>query len=184
MALARWKKISEEVVHANKHFSLHHDTFSLPNETRVRDYFYIRASDTVIVVPRTADGKIVFVNQYRYLYDRDCLELPMGGCESNDVSLEQAALRELEEETGYTGTLTSVGSYKPLNATMQAAHHVFVANQLQVQNRLSKDETEEFEVVVLKPSEVDEKIVSGVIWDGPTITAWALARYYFTNTVV
>lgn len=51
-------------------------------------------------------GHVLFVEQYRVPLGRVCLELPAGligdddGCE--DEAAEAAAVRELEEETGYT----------------------------------------------------------------------------------
>jgi len=49
------------------------------------------------------DGKLLLVEQYRVPLGRRCLELPAGliGDETAGEPLEEAAARELEEETGY-----------------------------------------------------------------------------------
>ena len=58
------------------------------------------------VIVAVEDGHVLLVEQYRVPLGRVCLELPAGlvgddaGCE--DEAVEAAAIRELEEETGYT----------------------------------------------------------------------------------
>lgn len=58
------------------------------------------------VILAVEDGHVLLVEQYRVPLGRVCLELPAGligdddGCE--DEAAEAAAVRELEEETGYT----------------------------------------------------------------------------------
>ncbi len=55
------------------------------------------------VILAVDDGHVILVEQYRVPLGRACLELPAGlvGDETADESIEAAAARELEEETGY-----------------------------------------------------------------------------------
>ncbi len=63
------------------------------------------ASGVVIVVAMTPEGNVLFVEQYRAPVDARVIEFPAGlagdlpGAE--DEPLEEAAMRELLEETGY-----------------------------------------------------------------------------------
>ncbi|MHA6722011.1 NUDIX hydrolase [Sphingomonas sp. RS2018] len=60
------------------------------------------------------DGHVLLVDQYRVPLGRRCLELPAGlvGDEDPDESIDTAALRELEEETGYrAGRIESLGDF-------------------------------------------------------------------------
>ena len=63
------------------------------------------ASGVVIVVPLTADGNLLFVEQFRPPVDRNVIEFPAGLAGDiagqEDEALALAAARELEEETGY-----------------------------------------------------------------------------------
>lgn len=64
-----------------------------------------KVTGIVVVVPVTADGKLVFVEQYRPPVDRRVIEFPAGlagdDAGGEDETLEIAARRELLEETGY-----------------------------------------------------------------------------------
>ena len=58
-----------------------------------------------VVVIAEYEGKIILVDQPRVGPDCRCIELPAGlvGDEDPDISVEAMAIKELEEETGYTG---------------------------------------------------------------------------------
>ena len=58
-----------------------------------------------VVIIAEHEGKIVLVEQKRVpLGNRNCLELPAGlvGDEHPDATIEETAIKELEEETGFT----------------------------------------------------------------------------------
>jgi ADP-ribose pyrophosphatase len=61
----------------------------------------------VVIIPITADGEIVLVEQYRMSVKSRVIELPAGlvGDIQEGESYETAAGRELLEETGYEGDL-------------------------------------------------------------------------------
>jgi 8-oxo-dGDP phosphatase len=57
--------------------------------------------DAVAVVPVTDDGQVVMLRQYRQPFRRYVLEIPAGTLDHDGESIEEAAHRELAEETGY-----------------------------------------------------------------------------------
>lgn len=63
------------------------------------------ATGVVLIAPQTSDGKIILVEQFRPPVNCNVIEFPAGlAGDSAEVAgepLEQAAARELEEETGY-----------------------------------------------------------------------------------
>ncbi|MDF7777485.1 NUDIX hydrolase [Sphingomonas sp. AOB5] len=74
-----------------------------------------RGSRAVVIVAIDDDDHILLVDQYRVPLGRRCLELPAGlvGDDHADDTPEQAAVRELEEETGYTASdLQNLGEYQ------------------------------------------------------------------------
>ncbi len=60
----------------------------------------VAADSVVIVVPITAAGDLILIKQYRPALDRLVVELPAGLVDKGE-SPEEAARRELIEETGY-----------------------------------------------------------------------------------
>jgi ADP-ribose diphosphatase len=62
---------------------------------------YIRHPGAVAVVPILDDGRLVLVRQYRYPVAKVLLEWPAGKRDDGESTL-ACAMRELQEETGYT----------------------------------------------------------------------------------
>jgi ADP-ribose pyrophosphatase len=65
-------------------------------------YFVVEGPDCVTVLAVTKEKKILLVKQFRPTIEQDSTELPSGHIEK-DEEPEQAAIRELFEETGYKG---------------------------------------------------------------------------------
>src|SRR5690348_16665408 len=57
-----------------------------------------------VVILAEHDGKLILVEQFRFPIGKACLELPAGlvGDEDHVADVDETALRELEEETGFT----------------------------------------------------------------------------------
>lgn len=83
--------------------------------TRGRWEYVSRVGDIrAAVVLAVDDGHVILVDQYRVPLGRRCLELPAGlvGDEEAGESIETAAARELEEETGYrAGRIVDLGEF-------------------------------------------------------------------------
>jgi len=63
-----------------------------------------------VVIVAIEDGHVLLIDQYRVPLGRRCLELPAGlvGDDYAEDTAESAAVRELEEETGYTASEVEV----------------------------------------------------------------------------
>jgi ADP-ribose pyrophosphatase len=61
-------------------------------------------STNAVVILAEHEGKVILVSQYRVPVGRQSLELPAGlvGDEDKDATVEGTAVKELEEETGFT----------------------------------------------------------------------------------
>jgi ADP-ribose pyrophosphatase len=75
-------------------------------------YYSVQTHDYVSVLAVTPAGDIPLVRQYRPAVESDSLELPSGHVDPGETP-EQAAARELAEETGYAGRLELLGCLKP-----------------------------------------------------------------------
>jgi ADP-ribose pyrophosphatase len=68
------------------------------------EYVSRTGSVNAVVILAETEGKVVLIDQYRVPVGKRCLELPAGlvGDEDPDATVSGTAIKELEEETGYS----------------------------------------------------------------------------------
>jgi ADP-ribose pyrophosphatase len=68
------------------------------------EYVSRTGSTNAVVILAEHDGKVILIEQYRVPVGGRCLELPAGlvGDEDKNATIEGTAIKELEEETGFT----------------------------------------------------------------------------------
>jgi ADP-ribose diphosphatase len=174
MPLKPWKRLSHSVLFTNPWWVYKRDEYLLPNGNH-GEYHYVHTNGSSMVVPVREDGRILMVNQYRYLVERESLEFPCGSVKDGSTH-DQTAWEEFAEETGFSARqLFQVGEFNPYNGVTDEICRVYVAMELHHVGS-NPDETEEFELLALTAEDIDGKIASGEMWDGMSIAAWAIAR--------
>jgi ADP-ribose pyrophosphatase len=82
---------------------------------RGRWEYVSRANDIrAVVILAEYEGKVILIEQHRMPIGGRCIELPAGlvGDEDRNATVENTAIKELEEETGFTGTkVTRLGDF-------------------------------------------------------------------------
>ena len=135
----------------------------------------VEHSHAVCIVPIDNDGNVVLVRQYRKPAEDALLEVPAGGVEDGEIS-EEAVLRELQGEIGYTADhLEHLSSFLVAPGWATEYMHAYLATGLR-ESRLDGDEDENIEVVRLRFDEAISMLKSGEINDGKTIAALLLAQ--------
>ncbi len=124
----------------------------------------------VVLVPVDADGRLLMVRQYRHPTGRWLLELPAGGVDERDASPDEAALRELREETGHRGTLTRIGGLFLAPGYSDEYQHIYAARDL-VEDPLEADEDENLVLERVTLAEALALVDSGEICDAKSIAA-------------
>jgi ADP-ribose pyrophosphatase len=68
------------------------------------EYVSRTGSTNAVVILAEHEGKVILIEQYRVPVGARCLELPAGlvGDEDEHATVEETAVKELEEETGFT----------------------------------------------------------------------------------
>ena len=178
MKLKTWKKLSEKVISRNNHWSYHLDEFEIEGITR-SEYHYVHSPGSTMVIPKIKNGNLLLVNQFRYLNQKESLEFPCGSVE-NGLTLQENALKELREESGMSGDLEFIGEFSPYTGVSDEICSVFIATNL-IHSPLQSDLTEEFELVEISINKFEKLIEQNIIWDGLTLSAWALAKKHFTD---
>ena len=170
--LKKWKKIGTQLLYESKFVSVFNDKVILPNKLKI-DYTRIELPDFVSVIS-TIEDKIVMIEILRYPQNSVSLEIPSGHVEDNE-STEEAAVRELEEESGYKAEkITKIGYFYPLSRSTQRAHLFFASSLTKVKQKL--EETEQISVKLVHIEEIKKMLNTGKITHPPTIIA--LQKYF------
>ena len=164
------KKVVSELIYDGKIVHLFRDTVRLPNgKEAFREI--IRHNGAVCVVPLTQEEDVLCVWQYRYVHHKMLLEIPAGKLESKSENREEAALRELREETGaHCERLTCLGDFLSSAAVIDEVITMYLAEGLTFgATDFDEDENLVSEKIPLKT--LVQKILRGEVTDSKTQAA-------------
>ena len=166
-----WHRHSRQVVYDNPWIRVFHDEVTRPDgQPGIYGVVHFHSLATGVVPHDTAADRVLLVGQYRYALDCYSWEIPEGGG-SFEEEPEQAARRELSEETGYSG-----GTWRELcrihlsNSVCDEAGVLFVAAD-PVPGPAAPEGTESLELRWVSFDEALAMIGRGEITDAMTIIA-------------
>ncbi|WAT19753.1 ADP-ribose pyrophosphatase [Bacillus halotolerans] len=165
------KTIVKEQIFSGKVIDLYVEDVELPNgKTSKREI--VKHPGAVAVLAVTDEGKIIMVKQFRKPLERTIVEIPAGKLEKGEEP-EYTALRELEEETGYTAKkLTKITAFYTSPGFADEIVHVFLAEELSVlEEKRELDEDEFVEVMEVTLEDALKLVESREVYDAKTAYA-------------
>lgn len=144
------------------------DTVRLVNgKTSFREYMLHPGASAVLAF---IEGKVLFVEQYRYPVKKVTLELPAGKMKKGQSPL-ACARAELEEETGYkAGKIKKMLSFNTSVAFSDEVLHIYLAEDLK-RGKMHLDADEFVNVKLIDYEKALKMVKSGKITDSKTIIA-------------
>jgi ADP-ribose pyrophosphatase len=181
MSLKKWKLKKSEIVFEHKWYKLRKDEVELPNGRVVDDYFVSVRPNVVVIFALTDNDEVVLVRQYKHGVQQIVTELP-GGVVDDDEDFEEAARRELLEETGYSSHRFEKIATLFDNPTKDTNKiNLYFAKDAKKKGEQALDENEEIEVHMVKKDLLQGKILSGEINVSGSVAGILLALNYLSN---
>ena len=167
------KKISSKAVYRGV-IGFNVDSVKLPDgQTSSREYTLHAGASAVLAL---IDGKVLFVEQYRYPVKKVTLEIPAGKRKKGQSFL-ACAKAELEEETGFKARkIKKLLTFNPSAAFSDEDLDIYFAQDL-YKGKRHLDEDEFVNVKLVPFKKALQMVKSGKITDSKTI----IALLYYKN---
>lgn len=157
-AARQWQPVGDDVVLYDGWIKVSRRTYRLP-DGRLAEWDMFGGGQTVGVLALTPEGSLVMVRQFRPGPDRVVLNLPGGFVDAGETP-EQAAARELAEETGYVSERLSLVA-TAMSASSVGRRHVVIAHDCVPGAPMNLDEYEDCEPVVVDVATVRAELRAG-----------------------
>jgi len=151
----KWKTLKSEIIISRPPWlRVRHDEVQLPDGRVNPEFYVLEYPDWVNVIALTIDGRMVMERQYRHGLGETCVEICAGVIETGETP-EEAARRELAEETGYAGGVWEKWMTISGNpSTTDNLTHCFIARGVEPTGERHLDATEDLDVALMSEEEV------------------------------
>lgn len=165
-----WVQLTTTCVYENPWISVHHETVTTPSgDDGIYGVVHFK-STAVGVVPIDQDNNTWLVRQTRYALNQQTWEIPEGGSDRAESTLE-CAKRELEEEVGLQAEhWTELMQLHLSNSVCDEKAVVYVARGIFAGTQ-ALETTEDIEVKKLPLQEAINMVLTGEITDAITVAA-------------
>ncbi len=171
-----WKVLKSELVFDEKWYKLRRDEVELPSGMVMDDYYVSVRPDVVLTFPVTEDGEVIFVRQYKHAAADVFIELPGGVIDEHENNPEEAAKREMLEETGYTSDAMELLAEVIDNPTKDTNKiYFYLARDVRKVAEQDLDESENIEVLKIPITKIESMVLNGEICVSGSVALCLLA---------
>jgi ADP-ribose pyrophosphatase len=173
-----WRIKSTKQIYSNDLIKLFEDTLDLDGEDKI----YIRAirRNYSTIVPFISKNELLVIRSYRHLVDSIQVEAPSGYIEDAE-SPDQAAKRELQEETGYEAKkIVSLGYYTLDYTMFEQKGNVFAAYDL-IDNNTAEGKSKKQSLGKMEKIETDIVTIDGLkqlLSEGKILNAASIVAFH------
>jgi ADP-ribose pyrophosphatase len=159
--MQHWKILQQEDIFKNHWYHLRKDVVQLPNEQIIDDYFVSVRPEVALVFAITENQKVLLVKQYKHGIQQVVIELPGGFFDKKNEPAKNAALRELQEETGYTtDSIDYLGKLSDNPTKDTNSIHLFIAKNCKHTSFQNLDSTEFIEVLEVDLNQIKKLVLN------------------------
>lgn len=176
MAIQKWRKISSRHILDHPRMQLVEDEVELPSGKKIQ---YLRQEYSGrgggIVICRKGD-KILVQREYSYPVDEILWQFPGGKIEADETP-EQAATRELAEESGIKAeNAKCIGWFYPDNRRTNARLFVVECDYVTDDEKARPDDTEFIESEWIENGQISQMIRRGEVRNYAMLAAWGMLQ--------
>ena len=165
-------KVVKSIVEDKGRFKFHLD--QVEKDGSVYPYSYVEVIEGVSVLAFHL-GKVVLLQEYRHPIQEVVYELPSGMIDAGE-SPEEAAVRELKEETGYEAVnMKSLGFFYPSFGSTNEKIHLFLC-ECGKRSMSETDALEELELCEIDPEDLEQLTREGKFLHSAGLAAWLKYR--------
>jgi ADP-ribose pyrophosphatase len=172
-----YKKLGSKTILDHPRLKVVEDTIQLDSGQTTGYLIFEDQKNGVVIIAINAQREILLIEEYSYIIDKNILLLPMGGIKQDEMP-EQAANRELQQETGFKAETPDVkGSYYQHHRRSSSKGIVVLASDL-IESSLPKDDEEADTIKGAKwipAKDLNDLIKNERIVDADTISALRLS---------
>lgn len=167
------KTVKSKEIFRGKIINLRVEQVELPNG-KIASREIVEHPGAVAVVAVTSENQVLMVKQYRKACEEELWEIPAGKLDPGE-SPEDAAVRELEEETGYrAGSLEKLTSVYTSPGFANEMIHIYLAEKLTATEQ-NPDEDEFLDLYHCTWEQIRELLKSGELKDAKSISGLLMA---------
>ena len=117
--MRKWKVLEAHTLYKNQWFDIKEHKVQVSDDLAMEGVVVLEFRDWVNIVAIDAQGRVILERNYRHGQAAESIETPSGSVELTDPSPEEAARRELLEETGYVAEKFVLLGRSAANAQLQ-----------------------------------------------------------------